>query len=154
VSILSNDLLDYKASVPANITGGTSIVLPVNPGIQIADLGMFIGDPLVTNNRIELKGTVGLLGVAGNPNVEFRIYRLPDNVAPGTMIFNKVLTVESTALTEIYYTASFSTIDFNVTTTTGFVVYQLTAQVETGGTNATVIGPITFTGMAIGNVPA
>ncbi|ULO07310.1 exosporium protein C [Paenibacillus sp. 19GGS1-52] len=148
------NLLDYKASVPSNAKGGTApVILPVSPGILLADLGIFIVPPVPAINRVELKGTLGLQGISGNPIVTLRIFRLDNNVAPGIQIFTKVLNVEAAALTEMFYTASFSTIDFNVPATTGFVVYRLTGEIAAAGNTANVVGPITFTGLAIGITP-
>jgi len=150
---MSNDLLDYKASVPSSTSGGIApIALPAAPAsIQLADLGIFIVPPVPSSNRIELKGTVGLQALTGNSNVVLRIFRLADGVSPGLEIFNKTLTAES-APAETFYTASFSTIDFNVSASTGFIVYNLTGEVTSAETSASVIGPIAFTGLAIGNV--
>ncbi|MDN8592601.1 hypothetical protein Q0V21_28165 [Paenibacillus sp. 11B] len=145
-------LLDYKASVPSNQIGGIAdIPLTVSPGVQLADLGIFITPPIPAVNRVELKGTLGLQGISGNPIVTVTITRLPDNIGPGSVIFTKQINIEAQALTEIFYTSSFSTIDFNVTSATGLIVYTLTAQIAAAGNVANVVGPITFTGMAIGS---
>ncbi|MDG0812231.1 exosporium protein C [Cohnella rhizosphaerae] len=149
---MSNDLLDYKASVPSSVLGGTApLTIPVAPGLQLANLGIFIVPPVPLSNRVELKGTVGIQATAGNPAITIRVFRVPDNVGSGIQIFSKALNVESGALAERFYTASFSTIDFNVAAATGFIVYNLTIEASAAA-SANVIGPITFTGLAIGNV--
>lgn len=144
-------ILDYKASVPDNQTGGVPpIILPGSPGTQLADLGEFIIPPVPALNRIELKGTIGLQALTGTPIVIFRIFRLANGAPPSVEIFNKRLTPEI-APAESFYTVSFSTIDFNVSASTGFIVYQLTGEIaNTGANTASVIGPVTFTGLAIG----
>ena len=84
---MSNNLLDYKASVPTSTIGGIApIVIPVSPGIQLADLGIFIVPPVPPTNRVDLKGTVGLEGIAGNPIVTLKIFRLTDGISPGIEI--------------------------------------------------------------------
>ena len=45
-------------------------------------------------------------------------------------------------MTEQFYTSSFSTIDFNVAPTTGFVVYQLFAQIAAAGSTASASAPL------------
>jgi hypothetical protein len=148
-------ILDYKASQPSNQTGGTpAFPLPVSPalGIQLADLGIFMMPPIPTINRIELKGTVGLQAVSGTPVVEFQLTRQPDGVGPEIEIFNKRFTLEP-APAEGFYTASFHTIDFNADAASGFIVYRLRGRVldvPVGVVN--VVGPITFTGIAVGNI--
>jgi hypothetical protein len=146
-------VLDYKASEPSNQTGGVpAFALPVSPGIQLADLGIFIVPPVPATNRIELKGTVGLQALTGTPVVVFRIFRLTNGVGPAVEIFNERFKPEP-APAEAFYTASFHTIDFNVAASSGFIVYQLTGEVlpaPVGTVN--VVGPVTFTGLAIGNI--
>ncbi len=146
-------LLDYKSSVPSNQTNGTPpFPLPVTPGIQLADLGIFITPPVPATNRIELKGTVGLQAVTGAPVVFLRIFRQVNGMGPEVEIFNTRFTPEPAPFEE-FYTASFDTIDFNVTAASGFIVYRLTGEVlaAPAGT-VNVVGPISFTGLAIGNI--
>lgn len=145
-------ILDYKASEPSNQTGGTPAI-PLTPaGVQLADLGIFFTPPGPATNRIELKGTVGLQALTGTPVVFLRIFRQANGVGPDVEIFNKEFTPEI-APAETFYTISFSTIDFNVAASSGFIVYKLRGEVLAApvGT-ANVIGPITFTGLAIGNI--
>lgn len=145
-------ILDYKASVPSSVTGGiTPIAITAAPGVQLADLGIFITPPVPASNRIELKGTVGLQALTGTPTVILRIFQLVNGAGPGLQIFNTEQTLESAAIPlpgEIFYTLSFHMIDFNVSSSTGFIQYVLTAELGAGGT-ANVVGPITFTGLAV-----
>ncbi|OLS34055.1 hypothetical protein [Bacillus sp. MRMR6] len=145
-------ILDYKASEPSNQTGGVpAFPLPVG-GIQLADLGIFIVPPVPATNRIELKGTIGIQALTGTPVVIFRIFRQADGVGPEVEIFNKRVTPEP-APAEAFYTVSFSTIDFNVAASSGFIVYRLRGEVLSvpAGT-VNVVGPVTFTGLAVGNI--
>jgi len=151
-------ILDYKATVPSNGIGGVipSGVLPAplgaSPGIQLANLGIFIAPPVPQPNRVELKGTVGVQATAGTPIVVFRLFRQPDGAGPLVQIFNKQFTAEP-APAESLYTMSFHTIDFNVNAASGFIVYYLTGEVANApGSTATVTGPVTFTALAIGNL--
>jgi hypothetical protein len=145
--------LDYKASVPSNQTGGVAaFALPGPPGIQLADLGLFSPPPIPAVNRIELKGTVGLQALTGRPIVVFRLFRLADGIAPGLEIFNKRFTPEP-APAESFYTISLHMIDFNVAASSGFIVYRLTGEIANiAGNIANVVGPVTFTGLAVGNL--
>ena len=149
---MPENILDYKASEPSNQTGGVpAFALPVG-GIQLADLGIFIVPPVPAINRIELKGTVGLQALTGTPVVFLRIFRQVNGVGPDVEIFNTRFTPEP-APAEAFYTASFQMIDFNVAASSGFIVYKLRGEVllaPVGTVN--VVGPITFTGLAIGNI--
>jgi hypothetical protein len=145
-------ILDYKASEPSNQIGGLpAFSLPVG-GIQLADLGIFIVPPVPAANRIELKGTVGLQALTGTPVVFLRIFRQVNGVGPDIEIFNTRFTPEP-APAEAFYTSSFQTIEFNVAASSGFIVYKLRGEVlaAPAGT-VNVVGPITFTGLAVGNI--
>jgi hypothetical protein len=145
--------LDYKASVPSSRTGGVPpIALPAPPGTQLADLGISIVPPVPAVNRIELKGTLGLQALTGTPIVIFRIFRQATGAGPQVEIFNKRITPEP-APAESFYTMSFLTIDFNVAASNGFIIYRLTGEVANlPGNTASVVGPVTFTGLAVGNL--
>lgn len=146
-------ILDYKASQPSNQIGGTSaFALPVTPGVELTDLGIFIVPPVPAVNRIELKGTVGLQALSGTPIVRFWITRQEEGLGQEIEIFNKQFTPEP-APAEAFYTASFHTIDFNATSANGFIVYRLKGEVLPAlASTVNVVGPITFTGTAIGNI--
>jgi hypothetical protein len=153
VSDVPEIFLDYKASVPSNMTGGVpAIALPGAPGVQLADLGIFIPPPVPMPNRVELKGTLGIQALTGTPLAVFRIFRLANGIGPGVQIFNKEQTLEP-APAEAFYTLSFLMIDFNVSASTGFIVYRLTGELSNPiGNTANVVGPVTFTGLAVGNL--
>jgi hypothetical protein len=67
-------------------------------------------------------------------------------------IFNKRFTPEP-APAESFYTISLHMIDFNVVASSGFIVYRLTGEIANlPGNTANVIGPVTFTGLIVGNL--
>ncbi|UQD51861.1 exosporium protein C [Bacillus methanolicus] len=145
-------ILDYKASEPSNQTGVVpAFALPVG-GTQLADLGIFIVPPVPAINRIELKGTVGLQALTGTPVVFLRIFRQVNGMGPDVEIFNARFTPEPSPA-EAFYTASFLTIDFNVSAATGFIIYKLRGEIlaAPAGT-VNVVGPVSFTGLAVGNI--
>ena len=83
---------------------------------------------------------MGVEGITDIAQVVFRIFR------NGNEIFNTQDGVES-ADSEQNYTFTFQAIDFNLTTGVNF--YQLTAENITPNTQADVVGPISFSGLAI-----
>jgi len=133
--------------MPANgQTGFTPIPIPVAPTapVPLADLGIFlsISPPAPTVNRVELVATVGIQSTLGIPHVQFRILR------DGSEIFNTVQGAENGE--EEFVTVTFEAVDFNVPL--GFHTYTLDAQVLDVGTTAQVVGPISFSGLAIGPI--
>lgn len=139
---MAEQILDFKASEPANgQTGFTPVAIPVAPiaPVQLADLGISLSfsPPAPTTNRVELVATVGVRASAAS-QLRFRILR------DGSEIFNTVEGVESF---EGFYTVTFETIDFNVPL--GFHTYTLDAQIISATGNAQVVGPITFSGLAV-----
>ncbi|SFS59496.1 hypothetical protein [Marininema halotolerans] len=137
-------ILDYAASVPANTTFSASIIIPTAPNrLQLASIGIFIPTTAGGANRVELTTSVGLLrnifGSSGT--VLFRILR------DGNEIFNGLQTTSSGAPPGFASVVpTFETIDFDVPA--GFHVYSVT--VESILFDNSVIGPITFSGTAIG----
>jgi hypothetical protein len=153
---LTNVILDYKASVPDNTFGGTAAVsIPQIPNqLQVADLGMFLSEltPLAESNRVYLSADVGInsqLGSLFNNAAFFRIYR------DGVEIFNTTVGLQNTPVLPAHdYNIALSTIDEGVPF--GFHVYQLTVQAAISNSNpglftmAQVVGPVTFSGLAVG----
>ncbi|MFT9846335.1 exosporium protein C [Aneurinibacillus sp. REN35] len=148
-------VLDYKASVPSNSFGGTAPVpIPQIPSqLQVADLGLFIPQvsPATTNNRVYLSADVSISAAVGslfNNGVIFRIYR------DGVEIFNTLEGVQRAPASPTEYNVTFSTVDENVPS--GFHVYKLVVQAIIANnapavfTIAQVIGPVTFSGLAVG----
>jgi hypothetical protein len=91
-------------------------------------------------NRVELVTTVGVRGVTGIAQILFRIFR------DGREIFNTRQGIESTG-SEQNYAVTFQAIDTNVRT--GNHVYTVTAENLTRNTRADVVGPISFSGLAV-----
>jgi len=91
-------------------------------------------------NRVELVATVGVRGVTGIAQILFRIFR------DGAEIFNTIQGIES-AGSEQNYAVTFQAIDKNVRA--GTHVYTLTAENGTANTRADVVGPISFSGLAV-----
>lgn len=92
---------------------------------------------------MQLISTVGDEGITGISQVLFRILR--DNIK----IFNAQVGIESTDL-EQFYAQTFQAIDQDVSS--GTHVYSLTVESLTSGTIADVIGLLSFSGLAIGQV--
>ncbi|WP_163856257.1 exosporium protein C [Paenibacillus elgii] len=91
-------------------------------------------------NRVELVATVGVRGITGIAQILFRIFR------DGKEIFNTKQGIES-AGSEQNYAVTFQAIDTNVKA--GNHVYVVTAENQTANTRADVVGPISFSGLAV-----
>ncbi|SCW86398.1 hypothetical protein SAMN04487970_10791 [Paenibacillus tianmuensis] len=91
-------------------------------------------------NRVELVATVGVRGITGIAQILFRIFR------DGREIFNTKQGIES-AGSEQNYAVTFQAIDQNVRS--GNHVYIVTAENQTANTRADVVGPISFSGLAV-----
>lgn len=91
-------------------------------------------------NRVELVATIGVRGVTGIAQILFRIFR------DGVEIFNTQQGIESTG-SEQNYAVTFQAIDKNVRA--GNHVYTVTAENRTANTRADVVGPISFSGLAV-----
>ncbi len=91
------------------------------------------------DNRVELVASVGVRGITGIAQILFRIFR------DGREIFNTLQGIES-AGSEQNYVVTFQGIDSGVS---GHHTYVLTAENRTPGTTANVVGPISFSGLAI-----
>jgi hypothetical protein len=134
-------ILDYQSNVFARVTDGVAIPVPLTPNrIQIADTGIFIplgqaGYP----NRVEILTTVGFRGDVGTGSILFRLFR------DGNEIFYTREGFETGF--EKFYTTTFQMIEINVTE--AHHTYSVTAELLTGGTAATVIGPLTISALAI-----
>jgi len=91
-------------------------------------------------NRVDLVATVGVRGVTGIAQILFRIFR------NGIEIFNTQQGIES-AGSEQNYAVTFQAEDRNVRM--GTQVYTVTAENLTANTRADVVGPISFSGLAV-----
>lgn len=91
-------------------------------------------------NRVDLVATVGVRGVTGIAQILFRIFR------DGKEIFNTQQGIESAA-SEQNYAVTFQAEDRNVRS--GTHVYTVTAENLAANTRADIVGPISFSGLAV-----
>ncbi|GED68204.1 hypothetical protein BRE01_19060 [Brevibacillus reuszeri] len=91
-------------------------------------------------NQVELVASVGVRGITGIAQIRFRIFR------DGREIFNTIQGIESTG-SEQNYIVTFQAIDRNVRS--GSHVYTVTAENQTANTRADIVGPISFSGLAV-----
>ncbi|MBY9081546.1 exosporium protein C [Paenibacillus sp. HN-1] len=91
-------------------------------------------------NRVDLVATIGIRGVTGIAQIRFRIFR------DGKEIYNTQQGIESVG-SEQNYAVTFQAEDRNLRP--GAHVYTLTAENLTANTRADVVGPISFSGLAV-----
>ncbi|MCF6410203.1 hypothetical protein [Pseudalkalibacillus salsuginis] len=137
---MAKQILDYFVSAPATSNGSLNRVVPASPStMKLAEFGLSLPTQA---QQVELTATVGWETTAGSPIVLFKIFR-------GTqIIFTTTSQIDITV--ETSRTVAFNAVDFNVPA--GRQVYSLTVELTNpvGLLNqASVIGPVTFTGIAI-----
>lgn len=143
---MSFKILDYQAVEPRNTTNPTvPEVIPQSPNhLQLATLTVTIPKKhhtsSTTNNKVELIATVGVEGLTGISQLIFRILR------DGAQIFDTQAGVES-ADSEQFYAVTFQAIDTKLRS--GSHTYEVTVENATPGTTAAVVGPISFSALAI-----
>jgi len=91
-------------------------------------------------NLVDLVATVGVRGVTGISQILFRVFR------DGVEIYNTLQGIES-AGSEQNYVVTFQAEDKNVKS--GTHTYTVTAENRTANTRAKVVGPISFSGLAV-----
>ncbi|MDQ0901549.1 MULTISPECIES: hypothetical protein [unclassified Paenibacillus] len=137
---MAAEVINFGSSVPGNTTGSLNRPIPAAPGgIILAEFG-FALDVSQTANRIELIGTVGFTSTAGLPEVLFQITR-------GTQII--FAAQSSTVAVNENRIATFQMVENNVPV--GVVLpYRILARVVNNPAlnNASVLGPVTFSGTA------
>jgi hypothetical protein len=136
-------IIDYEATRPIKKVGERTFPIPPFRGVKLASIQLRIPRMDSRNNQVELIGTVGVRGLTGITQILFRIFR------DGVEIFNAQAGIESADSEELYI-ETFQAIDKRLSA--GFHVYDLTVESLTDvalGT-AEVVGPITFSGLAIG----
>ncbi|MGE7917222.1 exosporium protein C [Lysinibacillus xylanilyticus] len=135
-------VLDYQATEPlSSFNPGNAFTIPQSPfRVVLASIQINIPATATRNNRVELISTVGVEGITNISQIVFRIFR------NGKEIFNTQDGVESTG-SEQTYTFTFQAIDSNLIAGANF--YQLTVENITPNTQANVVGPISFSGLAI-----
>lgn len=135
-------IIDYQATQPINKTNETTFAIPASPDKAIlATIKLKFSRRDSSNNRVELIATVGVKGITGISQVLFRIFR--DNIE----IFNTQVGIESTD-SEQFYAQTFQAIDQDVSC--GTHKYSLTVENLTSAASADVVGPLSFSGLAIG----
>ncbi|MFD0715332.1 exosporium protein C [Paenibacillus sp. GCM10027626] len=135
-------ILDKAAVSPRRTFNlAKSIIIRRSPGRStLATIRIRIPVLNAQPNRVELVATVGVRGVTGIAQIRFRIFR------DGREIFNTLQGIES-AGSEQNYAVTFQAIDKNVRA--GSHVYTVTAENQTANTRADVVGPVTFSGLAV-----
>ena len=134
-------VLDYQAIEPlSSFNPGNAFQIPQSPfKLLLASIQINIPSSATGNNSVELVSTVGVEGMTNISQIVFRILR------NGQEIYNTQVGAES-ADSEINYAFTFQAIDFNIS---GVNFYQLTAKNATPGTQASIVGPVSFSGLAI-----
>lgn len=144
---MSIQFLDSRTSEFSNTNTGTGI-LPTTPSLLLGDIGLQVGAVLSTPNatdvRVELAGTIGLKGVAGN-TVTITIERGGTGVSgSGALIY--------TATVDLYTgnnLISFNAADFKPTVPlSGELRYSMYAIDSGEGPDITITGPVVFNGVA------
>lgn len=134
-------ILDFNAVQPRNkFNLSRSFIIPQSPK-RVSLAAIRIAIPAHSrSNRVKLVTTVGVRGVTGIAQILFRILR------DGREIFNTQQGVESSG-SEQNYVVTFQAIDANVRS--GNHVYTVTAENLTRNTRADIVGPISFSGLAV-----
>ena len=135
-------IIDYQATEPLRKIDETkAFVIPQSPKrVKLAELNVHIPKKHSQENHVELIFTVGIKGVTGIAQVVFRIFRDDQE------IFVAQQGIES-ADSEQFYIVTFQAIDKNVKA--GYHEYRVTAENITTNTTAEVVGPISFSALAI-----
>lgn len=136
-------LLDYNATVVTPIANGVNIPIPTIPvGISIATTSVFINptDPASFTNKVELTATFGYRSIVGEPEVIVRLWRA------GTEIYYALAGDAFNGIDEF----SLVSLQMIETAPLGTQNYQLIVENRNPASSARVIGPITFTAIAIG----
>ncbi|NRF94079.1 exosporium protein C [Paenibacillus frigoriresistens] len=135
-------ILDKQAVQPLRrFNLSRSFIIPRSPKrVSLASIRIRIPSVNAQPNRVELVATVGVRGITGIAQILFRIFR------DGREIFNTLQGIESAA-SEQNYAVTFQAIDRNVSS--GNHVYTATAENQTANTRTDVVGPISFSGLAV-----
>ncbi|OPA74195.1 exosporium protein C [Paenibacillus selenitireducens] len=135
-------ILDKAAVQPRRkFNLATSFIIRRSPArSRLATIRIRIPAVNAQPNRVELVATIGVQGVTAIAQILFRIFR------DGIEIFNTQQGIESAA-SEQNYAITFQAIDSNVKS--GNHVYTVTAENLTANARADVVGPISFSGLAV-----
>lgn len=137
-------ILDYQATEPLNtFNPETAFPIPQAPfKILLASIQINIPGTASRNNNVELLASIGVAGVTDISQIVFRVFR------NGKEIYNTQDGVES-AGSEQNYIFTFQAIDSNLIAGANF--YQVFAENITPNAQANIVGPISFSGLAIKN---
>jgi len=135
-------VLDYQATEPlSTFNPETAFPIPQAPfKVLLASIQINIPGTASRNNNVELLASIGVAGVTDISQIVFRVFR------NGKEIYNTQDGVES-AGSEQNYIFTFQAIDSNLPAGTSF--YQVFAENITPNTQANVVGPVSFSGLAI-----
>ncbi|MFF2178702.1 exosporium protein C [Lysinibacillus sp. NPDC058147] len=135
-------VLDYQATEPlSTFNPETAFPIPQAPfRVLLASIQINIPGTASRNNNVELLASVGVAGVTGISQIVFRVFR------NGKEIYNTQDGVESTG-SEQNYVFTFQAIDSNLPAGASF--YQVFAENITPNTQANIVGPVSFSGLAI-----
>lgn len=137
-------IIDFQATQPRNKTdaGQATLILHTPQKNKVAQLRVNIPHRDSRDNTVELIATVGVEGITNIAQIVFRIWR------DTTQIFNTQVGIESTG-SEQFYAITFQAIDQNLKS--GNHVYTLTAENITPDAEAAIVGPVSFSALAIGD---
>ncbi len=137
-------IIDYQATEPLRKIDETKAFnIPQSPKkVKLAELRVHIPRKHVRENHVELIFTVGIKGITGIAQVVFRIFRDDQE------IFVSQQGIESND-SEQFYIVTFQAIDKNLKP--GSHMYRVTAENITNNTTAAVVGPLSFSALAIAN---
>ncbi|MCM3737250.1 exosporium protein C [Bacillus cytotoxicus] len=135
-------IIDYQATEPIRKIDETiAFVIPQSPQrVNLATLNVCIPKKNARENHVELNFTVGIKGILDIAQVVFRIFRNDQE------IFVTQQGIESTD-SEQFYIVTFQAIDQDVKA--GSQNYRVTAENITNNTTTEVVGPISFSALAI-----
>lgn len=136
-------IIDYNATVVTPIANGVNIPIPASPaGVSIATTSVYIdpANPASLTNRVELNATFGYRSILGEPEIIVRLWRA------GTEIYYALAGDAFNGVDE-YSLVSLQMIEH---ASLGTQNYQLIVENRNAASTARVIGPITFTAIAIG----
>lgn len=138
-------IVDYQALEPISRVNNNNLTPIPHSSRKLTLASIHINLPVnAQRNHVELIATVGVRGVTGTSQILFKIFR------DGVEIFRAQEGIESDPTSEVNYIVTFQAIDTNVRA--GMHRYQVTVENMTNGTEAAVVGPVSFSGLAIANV--
>ncbi|MED4229560.1 exosporium protein C [Neobacillus cucumis] len=136
-------IFDYQATEPIRkVNNNNPVSIPHSPKlIVLTTIRITVPRRNANNNSVELIATVGVRGVSDTSQILFKIFR------DGKEIFRAQEGIEADPTSEVNYIVTFQAIDMNLGQ--GTHLYELTAENITNGTEAAVVGPISFSGLAV-----